>query len=541
MATSMNPSALVDSIAIIEHGFEGPPGKTGEPSSSVSGLIFVSNVEALDGKYIGEKFYKSKTIPSNLVIDSITLNSTFIRVHVEVAAGFDSFTPKAYVEDVEITNLVESSTRRYFTGYADIHLLDDQDKVTVKLDNGQSSFITLVRRSDLGPVISDSFFGSYPGDQVELKDGDQVEVHCIVSSDAGYVDVLTSPGVTGVRLTLGEANSGGAPDKLRASGFINVTNLNGKFPVLFRAFTDSGVPGEIFESDSELTINQTTPKIDSLTITYPSNHQAGQSGDEILINLVSSDWDKIIYSSNGLSFDQPKVYVNPKPAIILRDSATDLTITLLKDSNGTYLRRTIPVQIASPDLSAVISIKNADNGIEKSDTYKPYTISLKANQPLLALPIITFNVPFSNNWTYNSVDDTYTSKLSVDISETAPSLEIFDAKIINLISINSSNVRFDRNYPFYSRSAGSKYYLSPNSNVIELGSIINSSFSIKLFEEVELICYDSNEGQTFGYVIVDDLGQPSESGSKIIITDQTMVTANLSGLLCVSISNQEGS
>lgn len=542
MAPSVNPSTADKrrqdpnlEIAIVEHGFEGPPGSRGLPGQGTSGLVVITDVLPLDGKYVGEKFYKSGTVPANVILNSITTNSLKVKVKVVIIAGFDTYTPTATVNGVTVTNITESTTKRYYYGEADVDLDPEDLEITAALANGVSTSISIIRKSDLGPVISEIYFGTYPGNQTELKEGDQVEIHCICSPDTDLVEVLESAAIESARLEVSEINSGGVGLR-RASGFVTVKSANGLYEVQARGINASSIPGELQTSQSELRLNQTHPTIELFKIEYPGQWSAANQYDKVNIVVDASNYDVIVYASATLHIDSPRIYRREKEATVIGEFSSTVSLTLVRTANNAILQTSIPIIVASADLSAVVTVVTDTPGILlKSSEGTTYKVRLKPNQPLGQPPSVTFNVDSSVTWTYNSSTEEYEGSIDLYESQQAATLELADATIVSTTNLTSSDVRLDRVYSIVAESTGKLYISAGSTESVIVPFTIDSDYEVLLFGLYPMKSRQSLEYQSFGYCIVNDDNLPVESGNKIVITDPALLKANTTGLLTITI------
>lgn len=542
MAPSVNPSTADKrrqdpnlEIAIVEHGFEGPPGRKGLPGEGTSGLVVITDVNPLDGKYVGEKFYKSGTVPSNIILNSITTNSLKVKVSVIIIAGFDTYTPTATVNGVTVTNIVESSTKRYYYGDAEIDLDPEELEITAALVNGVSTSISIIRKSDLGPVISEIYFGTYPGNQTELKEGDQVEIHCICSPDTDLVEILESSAIESARLEVSEINSGGVGLR-RASGFVTVKSANGLYEVQARGINASSIPGELQTSQSELRLNQTFPTAELFKIQYAGEWNAANQYDKINLVVEASNYDVIVYASPALHIDSPRIYRREKEATVIGEFSNTVSLTLVRTANNAILQASIPLVVASADLSAVVTVTTDTPGIlTKSSEGTTYKVRLKPNQPLGRPPSVTFNVDSSVTWTYNSTTEEYEGNIDLYESQQSATLELADATIVSTTNLSSSDVRLDRVYSIVAESTGKLYISAGSSDPVIVPFTINEDYEVLLFGSYPMKLRQSLDDLSFGYCIVDDDNNPVESGQKLVITDSAMLKANTTGLLTITI------
>lgn len=535
-----NSSSEIPEVEIIEHGFEGPPGPETPPreGESTSGIIFITDVTPLDGKYVGEKFYKSGTVPESIVLNSITTNSFRLRVKVVLIGGFDAYTPTGYVNDVLVTNLVESSTKRYYYGEAEIELDPEDLTIKARINNNHPTIVSIIRKSDLGPIIYDIYFGTYPGNQSELKEGDQVEIHCICSPDTDSVKVLDSPAISCSALIVGEINSGGE-GRRRASGFATVKNVNGLYEVEAQGYNASGIPGEVQVSGSELKLSQLKPSFTVFEIDYHNLYGAVNQYDEVDIVVDGEDFDKVIYASQVLQIDSPRHYNPRKRALAIGEVSGTLSVTLIRQANNAITVQDIPVIIASADLSARVIIDTEVPGVlVKTPEGKRYQVTVIPNQALLTSPKLSFNVQENVNLVHNESLGTYSGFITLYESLSFNTLEITDALLTSVTSDTSTNVILEDTYRIISESAG-KLFISPGQSIIDIPFDIDEDYNVLMFGTYKLKLIDTDEYQSFGYCILDDQNNPATYGNKIKLLDPALIRSNTLGLLTVTVTREE--
>jgi hypothetical protein len=143
-----------DSIEILEVGGSGVGG-----SSTPTAGAFILDVTS--SGVVGAKVYETARLTS------CSVDTASVRVFVGCEGDAAAYTPTCAVNGVAAT-LTESATKRWFTGYADIVLVDGSNVITVLASTGSGSTAVVTKLAG-GPEVLSVVFGAYPGTQTALK------------------------------------------------------------------------------------------------------------------------------------------------------------------------------------------------------------------------------------------------------------------------------------------------------------------------------------------------------------------------------------
>lgn len=506
---------------ILEHGFQGPPGP------SLSGAVFITDVESLDGGIIGEKFYVSGTVPENIVLDSITTNADALRVHVIIIGGYDVYTPSASVNDSPVVGIVESSTKRYYTGYADILVTEDAD-VVAALQSGVAHSIRVIHKPDVGPVVDDIYFGTYPGNQTELKLDDQVPVELRVTNDADKVYILDTEAFHYVEAILEGDNTGGIGYK-RARCTITAKEVDGEYFVYAQAINSSSVQGKIRKSDATLKLSQLKPTVNSVTFDYGMHRKGAGLGDTIGIIADVSNYDQISYYSPALNISQPLIFEQSKSARIISTNNNILTLTLIREANNSVVEYTKRINVITAEASAVVHFDVPSDKLELTGLTTIIDLQVIPNQDLLSDPYIVLNIGRVVITGYDETNGAYNGYVEITPDSPQGAVSVIQSELEGSTGSLSSNVTLDKAYYVYGY-AYFKFSVSPKSNMVKLPYDVTKDYKVSLFD-YDLEYRLSTDPHDLGYTIVDDQNNPAGTGSIIYFTDPALKYANISGTL----------
>ena len=183
--TCANTRVVITRRTIKQHVSTGRQGAPGPDRAKAA--VFIQDVSGLGG-IVGQKTW-ADTVPPQADILTATSDTDTVRVWVAAAGGKD-YSPTVSVNGVPVT-LSESGTKRWFTGYADITLVQGENLITATTDEGgtDTAIITL---AGPGPKVLDVVFGPYPGVQTELKSGDKISVSITTEPEAIELTILAA-------------------------------------------------------------------------------------------------------------------------------------------------------------------------------------------------------------------------------------------------------------------------------------------------------------------------------------------------------------
>lgn len=520
--TSVRIDNHIPPITFVACGEQGPPG----PSGSGEGGIFVLDVTPTSTGIVSDKEYDSDTVPSNIVVERAITDTSNIRISVGCNGGSNNYSPSATVAGVPVI-FTETSTKRWFTGYADVALIDGINILPVISDTGGTAEVTIEKLGG-GPSIQSIVFGSYPGVQTELKSGDQISVTITTDIAATSVTILNQGATTGTTLPV----SGGI-----ATGNITISGLSGSQPITAKARNSFGTFGNEFIS-TPLTLNQTYPTFGSFSVNYPIGQSALKGVEEASASITVSDFDTITYSSaqvaipNSTTYEVTKIVTNDYLGYI--DSGTNYTITANRAANDSTTVASNLIKIASVAATAEINI-DPPGRLVSSPTGIPYTVSIIPSQELSSPPDLDASLgAWIGSWVLS--DGTWSRDIIISDS-TLRGGGLFSGLVVNnLAGILGNTITTGSGYVvggFTLRTVTFPAF----SRVATLGvSVVDESKTSAWSQGgVQLTRQTDTVSRTNGYYIADASGNYSPTGSYIALADTAIVGANTSGTLTATI------
>lgn len=361
---------------VVAVGQQGPPGAPGPDTAKAA--VFIQDVSGLGG-IVGQKTW-ADTVPPQADILTATSDTDTVRVWVGAAGGKD-YSPTVSINGVQVT-LSESSTKRWFTGYADITLVQGENTITATTDEG-STDTAIITLAGPGPKVLDVVFGPYPGAQTELKSGDKIAVSITTEPEAVELTILSAgAAISPSTLTV----SGGV-----ASGVITIGNGTGNRPIEVRAKNELGTYGDKFTS-STLVLNQQHPEISLPSVTYPGLQGALNAGESGTISALVSFFDEVSFSSPDLEIDDPYSAIVPKTVTNTRTgyvgAGYNVSITANRHANNATTVRQGLVRIATVPPKATISIVGSPARLVSSPTGQDYEVRISPDQLLSGPPTL---------------------------------------------------------------------------------------------------------------------------------------------------------
>lgn len=370
-----NTRVVITRRAIKQHvstGRQGSACRSGTGSASV----FIQNVTGVGG-IVGQYVWED-SIPPQSALVSATSDTAAVRVWVG-AAGGENYSPSVTVNGVPAI-LSESSTKRWFVGYADITLEEGENRVVAETGDGgkDEAIITL---AGPGPKVLDIKFGAYPGAQTELKAGDTISVSITTEPEA-------------IELTILAAGAALSPSTLpvsggTASGVITIGSGTGNLPIEVRAKNDLGTYGDKFTS-SPLVLNQQHPEIGLISVTYPGLQGAFNAGESGTMSALVSFFNEVSFSSPDLEIDDPYSALVPKTVTNTRTgyvgSGNNITVTANSHANNATTVRQGLARIATVPPKATISIVGSPARLVSSPTGQDYEVRVSPDQLLSTVP-----------------------------------------------------------------------------------------------------------------------------------------------------------
>lgn len=327
-------------------GPEGPPGPAG--TGGAGNCVWILDVTPTGSGIVGQKEFRPFISKTPIILTG-TADTTNVRVHVGAEGGAESYSPTITVNGVQAT-ITESSTVRWFTGYADLVLVEGPNDITVEVDGGVDTDHIVLNVSTGGPDVLAVAFGIMPNLQTSLKLNDTIPVTINTEADAVEV-VIRAGGASKTQQTWVVSNG-------VAYGSMPISALQGNHPITVYAKNSLGTPGVDFVSGT-LSLDQTIPQFVFNSTVYSSGRVAARQTETVTIDVTVTDFTGIQYSSSVADVPNPTTYSKVKVATITLNGysyAQNYTIAATKASNGTSNSYSAIIKVASIAPTASITI-----------------------------------------------------------------------------------------------------------------------------------------------------------------------------------------
>lgn len=352
----------------IERIFVAGGNSGGAQPGAVDAPLFIIDVTSAAG-IVGDKTYAPGTTPANAVLQSCVTDSAQVRVHVATGAPSDAYSPQVLVNGVPAT-LAETSTARWFTGYADISLAEGGNDIVAT--NGSGSGTAEITLAADGPAVLSVEFGDFPNDQSTMKGGDPISVTVLTATDA--TQVTFSGAVTGTLVA-----SGGV-----ATGSVTAGAGQGAVTSSVVARNALGTPGAPFTSGA-LLLDQIRPTFSAAAVEYPNGQNGLQAGESARVTFTVSGETSLAYGGAGLTveLDPDDQDVRVVSHALEGYHAATLAVTAYKSSNGSSAVKNIPIVIATDAPTFSIGILGNPARLISLAVYE---VRLTPSYPLLGAP-----------------------------------------------------------------------------------------------------------------------------------------------------------
>lgn len=470
---------------------------------------------------VGEKSFETAALLA------CSTDTSTIRVFVGCEGDSTEYTPSVTVNGVNAP-LTETSTKRWFTGYAEITLALTGQNSVVALSSTGSSWTTLVNRLEGGPEIIGVVFGAYPGVQTQLKAGDTISMTVTTAIAATEVTISAA----GVATMAPLAVSGGT-----ATGTLTIGSFNGDATFTVTARNAFGTLGSPFTTPV-LHLNQTYPSFSAFTVTYPATRGALREGEQANVACTVFNADTVSYSVTGLGLDSSdyavtKTVTNNITGYV--NSGSNYQITANRAANNATSSANTLVKIATVSPTAYVT---SPVRLLSSPTGTDHEIRIYPNQVLSGAPTLSASVgAWQGSWT---LVGTYWRR-NLRITDADPKgAGLFSAlSMTGLSGLPGSTITSGENYVVGGMSARLLTF-PPFSRVTALGCAVGDR--TKTYASIVggdvLTRIDSNANVLKGYYIADAGGAYNPNGTYLGLSDTALAGANTSGTLQASFEEQ---
>lgn len=366
--------------------------------------LFVTDVTPTGAGIVSNKQYVPGTVPSNVVVDEATTDTQNVRIWILAEGGPAFYSPTITVDTIPGPGTVATITQdpddiRTFTGFADITVSTDRT-ITITSSTGAVATVDIVQAA-APPEIDTLLFGSLPGSQTTLKQGDVMTVSGTVENEASLVTLISNTGAVGSGTFTTNTTGGslGAVDSA-SPGYktftIQFTVGNNSGTQTATAFPENtfGSPGGNFNTQNTVTLDQSFPVISAVAVHYPSGQLALKGGETATVDGIITDFTSVLYTTSAdLNVTNPTTYAISKTVQRASGSyvfnGNNYTITASKASNDSQSSVTTDINIANVNPTVSISIAGSPIRLISSPTGEDYTVTMTFSQRLLSTPTLT--------------------------------------------------------------------------------------------------------------------------------------------------------
>ncbi len=508
--------ATVTDVMQLTQGQMGPSSGGGGGSD-----IFILDVTPTSSGIVGSKTY----VDGGPELFGCVSDTKNVRVHIGTGGGMDKYRPSVTIHAVDAV-VTETSTKRWFTGYADIVLEEGENVITCASDAGGVDTV-IINVLGAGPAILDITFGPYPGAQTELKAGDTITAYIETEPEATivYVRAQGAAQATNYPVTGGQA---AVP--------ITISSASGLQPITVYAQNSFGTPGDDFVSPT-LNLNQTYPAIGASTIAYASGKQALDVGDTGTVTTTIVNADSVTYTGTNLSIVNSGVYEPTKTVsttLVGYSIANNFNISATRAANGATSTASRAVYIASTPPTASISIAGSPSRLLSSPSGQDYEIRITASQLLSSAPTLNASAgAWQGSWTYSG---SYWRRNLRILDSTPKGPALFSGlSMVGLSGISGNTITAGQNYTvggFTSRTVTFPAF----SRVAPLGTPVadETKMSAQIGSQ-NLTRYTDNGVRQAGFYPANAAGAYDSHGSYIGLSDSAFAGSNTTGTLQATV------
>lgn len=511
-------NTLTEILEVSSQGPRGIPGPPGTGGGSAGAGVFIFDVTA--SGVVGDKVFG----PEQFILSTCATDSQTVRVSFGTEGVGEQYTPVVTVQGITAT-LTETTTKRWFTGYADVPLVDGENVIHVLADNGANSTVTVVRHG-LGPDILSIDFGPMPGAQTALKSGDMIPVRVLVPLTATHVEVLAGGAAQAQTIAVAAG---------WALGDLSITGLSGQQSITCKARNAFGTLGTAFTSPA-LDLDQVAPILSTPVVTYPGGKGALNLGDTATVACSILGFTSVSYSTPLQSIAQtyqPLKDVQNSTAGY-QVSGTNYTVTAYKASNGSSASVNTLIKLATVAPTAAISVSGAPARLSSSPTGLDYEIRVTPNQSTTVAPALTAN---KGAWVggWSQVGAYWKRTLRIVDSDARGAALFSDLQVTGLSNLVGNSITAGAAYTVGGLSSRNLTFPA-FSRVTAIGAVVGDRLktTATIVGGNALTRFDDALAHANGYYIADSNGNYSANGTYVGLSDSALAGANSSGTLQVT-------
>ena len=434
-----------------------------------------------------------------------------------------------------------------------------------------------------GPVIKGVSFGSYPGSQTELKQGDSITA--TFSFDTTNVNQVNLDGTNDNSLASSDQTvnvSPGGVTEASASITIHTTLASNSVQTFSRSIkarakgSSHGNWGNFYTSSvtEQLFVNNQAPTFSSPVITYPGTQQAIDNNDTATVNIVVSDQGASVGAAayvytdptgNQLAIPSPTTYdpsgdksVTMKPVNTFNNSSANFKLTATRPENAktSSIQTTVVIRGDEPTVSVTVPSARLRSGGTHGTSVQQYTVTVNSDQPLKSFdmePAAGAGTLSSNSWTASNSNKRWTNSLNVSDNDNKGSFSWTAIQVVDLTDFTKNSVDTGASYtlggflnrgvpmsPAQTRTADIGTHVSDTSKLVASETLKGTITFDTSIADGTTIDPDLNTGINVAskFTIVDssNLNVVDYDGDTIFYLDRDAVSSNASGTSVITIT-----
>ena len=345
--------------------------------------------------------YVSGTSPANKVVASSSSDQDSITVFIEVDGGPGGWQPFVTVNNLEVTNLSRlGSYSRRFSGSKAI-TMSETGTITVACGDGGGPY-TISHTRETGPEITLAEFGSYPDSQTACKAGDGIHITGECDTDTAEIFVKSAGASSSLQNFPGDYSGG------KFNITITVGSASGSQTCTLYAEDASNNAGGDYETDNNITLDQTYPTIPDPSVEYPASQEALKDSETAdatgaITNagasptyLYECTQGSELSPANASTYEEVKTWTRTGGTNRDDDDSDNARITVTRSENGAQTVRNFLIEIANTTPTVKVASNTDYEGAgqalgrlgtdDGTNNYRDHWVYLNSNQKFLSAP-----------------------------------------------------------------------------------------------------------------------------------------------------------
>ena len=401
--------------------------------------------------------------------DTLEITATFDSedvASISLDGGNDTATATVTDQAVTVTNVGDGTSTVTFTTTVDTTLTTTTDvpvKISAKNSFGtEGSEHTSVAEVPVrhGPEVTDVTFGSYPGAQTELKDGDSISI--TVTFDTNNVSQIQL--ASGGSYASSSQTKNVTPAALSATTTItidtSVTTPQNQ-SIRLRARGGNNNNGNYTNSSNTVTVNNVAPSFSGFAVTYPAGQSALKDTETADVNLTISNVGaspvytysdprgEITIPDTGTYSQSKTVTNNNTGAYNISNNNYRVVVTRAEnDKTATYSSGVVNIADALASLSISVPSSRLRSGGDENTSTQTYQVTVTSNQELESFGMSAAGSAGTllGSWSSSNSNKTWTRNIQISDSDDKGTFSWASIAAVNLADSTQSSASSGGSY-----------------------------------------------------------------------------------------------